>query len=35
MVQWAVNELVLGANPAVFMYMAGPFMANILYGDRQ
>src|SRR6202034_4191808 len=32
MVQWAVNELVLGANPAVFMYMAGPFMANILYG---
>jgi alkylation response protein AidB-like acyl-CoA dehydrogenase len=32
MVQWAINELVLGANPAVFMYMAGPFMANILYG---
>jgi alkylation response protein AidB-like acyl-CoA dehydrogenase len=32
MVQWAVNELVLGANPAVFMYMAGPFMANILHG---
>ena len=32
MVQWAVNELVLGANPAVFMYLAGPFMANILYG---
>ncbi|MGB6516438.1 MAG: acyl-CoA dehydrogenase, partial [Mycobacterium sp.] len=32
MVQWAVNELVLGANPAAFMYMAGPFMANILYG---
>ena len=32
MVQWAVNELVLGANPAVFMYVAGPFMANILYG---
>ena len=32
MVQWAVNELVLGANPAVFMYIAGPFMANILYG---
>ncbi|HXO12885.1 MAG TPA: acyl-CoA dehydrogenase [Mycobacterium sp.] len=37
MVQWAVNELVLGANPAVFMYMAGPFMANILYaiGNEQ
>ncbi len=32
MVQWAVNELVLGANPAVFMYMAGPILANILYG---
>jgi alkylation response protein AidB-like acyl-CoA dehydrogenase len=32
MVQWAVNELVLGANPAVFMYVAGPIMANILYG---
>jgi alkylation response protein AidB-like acyl-CoA dehydrogenase len=31
MVQWAVNELVLGANPAVFMYLAGPPMANILY----
>src|ERR1700744_6302804 len=30
MVAWAVNELVLGANPAVFMYLAGPFMANIL-----
>jgi alkylation response protein AidB-like acyl-CoA dehydrogenase len=24
--------LVLGANPAVFMYMAGPILANILYG---
>ena len=37
MVQWAVNELVLGANPAVFMYVAGPFMANILYdiGNEQ
>ena len=37
MVQWAVNELVLGANPAVFMYMAGPIMANILYaiGNEQ
>src|ERR1700722_777929 len=32
MVEWAVNELVLGANPAVFMYMAGPFTANVLYG---
>src|SRR6201992_1935181 len=36
-VQWAVNELVLGANPAVFMYMAGPIMANILHsiGNEQ
>jgi len=32
MVQWAINELVLGANPAVFMFMAGPILANILYG---
>ena len=32
MVQWAVNELVLGANPPVFMFLAGPFIANILYG---
>ncbi|HXS84619.1 MAG TPA: acyl-CoA dehydrogenase [Mycobacterium sp.] len=31
-VQWAINELVLGANPAIFMYMAGPILANILYG---
>src|ERR1700739_2132243 len=32
MVQWAINEWVLGANPPVFMFLAGPFMANILYG---
>ena len=31
MVTWAIDELVLGANPAVFMYMAGPIMANILF----
>ena len=24
MVAWAINEFVLGANPAVFMYLAGP-----------
>src|SRR6202161_3611136 len=37
MVQWAVNELVLGANPAVFMYVAGPILANVLYaiGNEQ
>jgi alkylation response protein AidB-like acyl-CoA dehydrogenase len=36
-VQWAINELVLGANPPVFMFLAGPFMANILYtiGNEQ
>jgi alkylation response protein AidB-like acyl-CoA dehydrogenase len=32
MVQWAINELVLGANPPVFMTLAGPFIADILYG---
>ncbi|OBH21083.1 acyl-CoA dehydrogenase [Mycolicibacter terrae] len=37
MVSWAINELVLGANPAVFMFMAGPVFANILYdlGNEQ
>jgi alkylation response protein AidB-like acyl-CoA dehydrogenase len=32
MVQWAINEFVLGANPPVFMFMAGPVLANILHG---
>jgi alkylation response protein AidB-like acyl-CoA dehydrogenase len=32
MVAWAVNELPLGAQPAAFMYLAGPVLANILYG---
>jgi alkylation response protein AidB-like acyl-CoA dehydrogenase len=31
MVAWAINELPLGAQPAAFMYMAGPIMADILY----
>ena len=31
-VAWAINELVLGANPAVFMYLAGPVFAGILHG---
>ncbi|KAA2248452.1 acyl-CoA dehydrogenase [Solihabitans fulvus] len=30
-VQWAAAELILGANPAAFMYMAGPNFATILY----
>jgi hypothetical protein len=36
-VAWAINELVLGANPAVFLYLAGPVFANILYhiGNEQ
>ncbi len=28
---WALNELLLGANPAAFMYSAGPGFANVLY----
>ena len=37
MVAWAINEFVLGANPAVFLYLAGPIMADILYhiGNEQ
>jgi alkylation response protein AidB-like acyl-CoA dehydrogenase len=30
-VAWAVNEFPLGAQPAAFMYLAGPILANILY----
>ncbi|MCK9898829.1 butyryl-CoA dehydrogenase [Parafrankia colletiae] len=29
-IAWAASELLLGANPAVFMYMAGPTFAAIL-----
>ncbi|OZM72774.1 acyl-CoA dehydrogenase [Amycolatopsis antarctica] len=29
-VQWALSELVLGANPALFMYLAGPNFAMIV-----
>jgi alkylation response protein AidB-like acyl-CoA dehydrogenase len=31
MVAWAINEFVLGANPAAFLYMAGPVFAGILF----
>ncbi|MBF6193983.1 acyl-CoA dehydrogenase [Nocardia sp. CDC186] len=31
MVTWAINELLLGANPAVFFYMLGPVMADVLF----
>ncbi|GAA1435628.1 acyl-CoA dehydrogenase [Microlunatus lacustris] len=30
-VQWAMNELVVGANPAVFLYAAGPKFASVLW----
>jgi alkylation response protein AidB-like acyl-CoA dehydrogenase len=30
-VQWAAAELVLGANPALFMYMAGPNFASMIH----
>ena len=29
--RWAASELILGANPAVFMYMSGPSMACVVY----
>jgi alkylation response protein AidB-like acyl-CoA dehydrogenase len=31
-VQWAASELILGANPAVFLYMGGPRFASIVHG---
>jgi alkylation response protein AidB-like acyl-CoA dehydrogenase len=31
-VEWAINEFALGAQPAGFMALAGPIMADILYG---
>ncbi|MFC5996044.1 acyl-CoA dehydrogenase [Pseudonocardia hispaniensis] len=30
-VQWAAAELILGANPAIFMYMAGPSFATVVH----
>jgi alkylation response protein AidB-like acyl-CoA dehydrogenase len=30
-VQWAAAELILGANPALYMYMAGPSFASIVH----
>jgi len=37
MVEWAINEFALGAQPAAFMYLAGPKMADIVYaiGNEQ
>jgi alkylation response protein AidB-like acyl-CoA dehydrogenase len=36
-VEWAINELALGAQPAAFMYQAGSKMAEIIYaiGNEQ
>src|SRR5262249_45365073 len=30
-VQWAAGEIILGANPAVFLYLAGPSFATVVY----
>lgn len=30
--KWSMAELVLGSNPAAFLYLSGPESANILYG---
>jgi len=30
-VHWAASELILGSNPAVFMYMAGPNFASVVH----
>ena len=31
-VQWAAAELMLGANPAAFLYLAGPTLAAVVHG---
>jgi hypothetical protein len=31
--RWAASELMLGANPAVFMYMSGPSMAYVVHSN--
>ncbi|GAA1879319.1 acyl-CoA dehydrogenase [Pseudonocardia ailaonensis] len=31
--QWAASELILGANPALYMYMAGPSFAAIVHDN--
>jgi alkylation response protein AidB-like acyl-CoA dehydrogenase len=32
-VTWAASELLLGANPAVYMYLAGPSFATVVYNN--
>ena len=36
-VEWAINEFALGAQPAAFLYLAGPIFADILFriGNEQ
>ncbi len=31
MVAWSINEFILGAQPAAFLYLAGPIFADIIY----
>jgi alkylation response protein AidB-like acyl-CoA dehydrogenase len=31
--RWAASELMLGANPAVFIYMSGPSMASVVHNN--
>jgi alkylation response protein AidB-like acyl-CoA dehydrogenase len=31
--RWAASELMLGANPAVFIYMSGPSMAHVVHNN--
>lgn len=33
MLSWAINEFPLGAQPAAFMYLAGPVLASILHEE--
>ena len=32
-VQWAINELIVGANPAAYLYTAGPKFAAVLWAN--
>ena len=32
-VQWAASELILGSNPAAYMYMAGPSFSSVVYNN--
>ncbi|PRY45746.1 hypothetical protein CLV43_1015 [Umezawaea tangerina] len=32
-VQWAASELILGSNPAAYMYMAGPSFSSVVFNN--